>query len=63
MKVSLVSPEVIADSIELMMRAHQYDAIVGIGGYDKSNPGTLLAMTRLNLPSIYVYGGAIMPRN
>jgi dihydroxy-acid dehydratase len=61
MKASLVSREVIADSIELMMRAHQYDAIVGIGGCDKSNPGTLMAMARLNLPSIYVYGGANMP--
>ena len=61
MKASLVSQEVIADSIELMMRAHQYDAIVGIGGCDKSNPGTLMAMARLNLPSIYVYGGANMP--
>jgi dihydroxy-acid dehydratase len=61
MKASLVSREVIADSIELMMRAHQYDGIVGIGGCDKSNPGTLMAMARLNLPSIYVYGGANMP--
>ena len=63
MKASLVSREVIADSIELMMRAHQYDALVGIGGCDKSNPGTLMAMARLNLPSIYVYGGANMPGN
>lgn len=63
MKASLVSREVIADSIELMMRAHQYDAIVGIGGCDKSNPGTMMAMARLNLPSIYVYGGANMPGN
>lgn len=63
MKASLVSREIIADSIELMMRAHQYDAIVGIGGCDKSNPGTLMVMARLNLPSIYVYGGAIMPGN
>ena len=63
MKASLVSREVIADSIELMMRAHQYDGIVGIGGCDKSNPGTLMAMARLNLPSIYVYGGANMPGN
>ena len=63
MKASLVSREIIADSIELMMRAHQYDAIVGIGGCDKSNPGTLMAMARLNLPSTYVYGGAIMPGN
>jgi dihydroxy-acid dehydratase len=63
MKASLVSREVIADSIELMMRAHQYDGIVGIGGCDKSNPGTLMAMARLNLPSIYVYGGARRSRN
>ncbi len=63
MKASLVSREVIADSIELMMRAHQYDGIVGIAGCDKSNPGTLMAMARLNLPSIYVYGGANMPGN
>jgi len=63
MKASLVSREVIADSIELMMRAHQYDGIVGIGGCDKSNPGTLMAMARLNLPSIYVYGGSNMPGN
>src|SRR5918911_1325953 len=63
MKASLVSREVIADSIELMMRAHQYDGIVGIAGCDKSLPGTLMAMARLNLPSIFVYGGTIMPGN
>ena len=61
MKSSLVSREVIADSIELMVRAHQYDAIVGIAGCDKSLPGTMMAMTRLNLPSVFVYGGTIMP--
>ena len=61
MKASLVSREVIADSIELMMRAHRYDGIVGIAGCDKSLPGTLMAMARLNLPSIFVYGGTIMP--
>lgn len=61
MKASLVSREVIADSIEIMMRAHQYDALVGISGCDKSLPGTLMAMARLNLPSIFVYGGTIMP--
>ena len=63
MKASLVSREVIADSIELMVRAHQYDGIVGIAGCDKSNPGTLMAMARLNLPSIFVFGGAMMPGN
>jgi dihydroxy-acid dehydratase len=61
MKASLVSREIIADSIEIMMRAHQYDAIVGISGCDKSLPGTLMGMARLNLPSIFVYGGTIMP--
>ena len=63
MKASLVSREVIADSIEVMMRAHQYDGIVGISGCDKSLPGTLMGMARLNLPSIFVYGGTIMPGN
>src|SRR6188472_960988 len=63
MKASLVSREVIADSIEIMMRAHQYDALVGISGCDKSLPGTLMGMARLNLPSIFVYGGTIMPGN
>jgi len=61
MKSSLVSREVIADSIELMIRAHQYDAVVGIAGCDKSLPGTMMAMARLNLPSVFVYGGTIMP--
>ena len=61
MKSSLVSREVIADSIELMVRAHQYDALVGIAGCDKSLPGTMMAMARLNIPSIFVYGGTIMP--
>jgi len=61
MKSSLVSREIIADSIELMVRAHQYDAIVGISGCDKSLPGTLMAMARLDLPSIFVYGGTILP--
>ncbi|MGI0030009.1 MAG: dihydroxy-acid dehydratase, partial [Nitrososphaeraceae archaeon] len=57
MKASLVSREIIADSIEIMMRAHRYDALVGISGCDKSLPGTIMAMARLNLPSIFVYGG------
>jgi len=61
MKSSLISREVIADSIELMVRAHQYDGIVGIAGCDKSLPGTMMAMARLNLPSVFVYGGTIMP--
>ena len=61
MKSSLISREVIADSIELMVRAHQYDALVGIAGCDKSLPGTMMAMARLNVPSVFVYGGTIMP--
>jgi dihydroxy-acid dehydratase len=61
MKASLVSREIIADSIEIMMIAHQYDALVGISGCDKSLPGTLMAMARVNLPSIFVYGGSILP--
>jgi dihydroxy-acid dehydratase len=61
MKASLVSREVIADSVELMMRAHCYDALVGIAGCDKSLPGMLMAMARLNVPSVFLYGGTIMP--
>jgi dihydroxy-acid dehydratase len=61
MKSSLISREVIADSIEIMVRAHQYDGIVGISGCDKSLPGTMMAMARLNIPSIFVYGGTILP--
>ena len=61
MTSSLVSREVIADSIELMVRAHQYDALVGIAGCDKSLPGTMMAMARLNIPSVFVYGGTIQP--
>jgi dihydroxy-acid dehydratase len=61
MKASLVSREVIADSIEIMMRAHGYDGMVGISGCDKSLPGTMMGMARMNLPSIFVYGGTILP--
>lgn len=61
MKASLISREVIADSIELVMHAHQYDAWVGIAGCDKSLPGIMMAMGRLNLPSVFLYGGTIMP--
>jgi dihydroxy-acid dehydratase len=63
MKASLVSREIIADSIEVMVRAHQYDAVVGLSGCDKSLPGTLMGMARLNVPAIFVYGGTIMPGN
>ncbi len=61
MKASLVSREIIADSVELMMHAHGYDALVGLAGCDKSLPGMLMAMGRLNVPSIFLYGGTIMP--
>jgi dihydroxy-acid dehydratase len=61
MKSSLVSREVIADSIELSVRGHSYDAIVGFAGCDKSLPGMMMAMLRLNVPSIFVYGGSILP--
>ncbi len=61
MKASLISREVIADSIELMMMAHGYDGLVGVAGCDKSLPGMIMAMARLNVPSVFVYGGSIMP--
>jgi len=61
MKASLVSREIIADSVELMMHAHGYDALVGLAGCVKSLPGMLMAMGRLNVPSIFLYGGTIMP--
>ncbi|MBX7246759.1 MAG: dihydroxy-acid dehydratase [Candidatus Sumerlaeaceae bacterium] len=61
MKASLISREVIADSVELMMRAHCYDALVGLAGCDKSLPGMMMVMARLNVPSIFLYGGTIMP--
>jgi dihydroxy-acid dehydratase len=63
MKASLVSREVIADSIELTMRGHCYDAMVGIAGCDKSLPGIMMAMLRLNVPSVFMYGGSILPGN
>jgi len=61
MKSSLVSREVIADSIELTMRGHCYDALVGLAGCDKSLPGMMMAMVRLNVPSVFMYGGTILP--
>jgi dihydroxy-acid dehydratase len=61
MKSSLVSREVIADSVELSVRGHCYDALVGFGGCDKSLPGMMMAMLRLNVPSVFVYGGSILP--
>ncbi|MGE0845675.1 MAG: dihydroxy-acid dehydratase [Flavobacteriaceae bacterium] len=61
MKSSLVSREVIADSVELTIRGHAYDALVGMAGCDKSLPGMMMAMCRLNVPSIFIYGGSILP--
>ena len=61
MKSSLVSREVIADSVELTMRGHCYDALVGVAGCDKTLPGLMMAMLRLNVPSVFIYGGSILP--
>ena len=61
MKSSLVSREVIADSVELTMRGHCYDALVGFAGCDKSLPGIMMVMVRLNVPSVFMYGGSILP--
>jgi dihydroxy-acid dehydratase len=61
MKSSLVSREVIADSTELTVRGHCYDALVGLAGCDKSLPGLMMAMCRLNVPSVFMYGGSILP--
>jgi dihydroxy-acid dehydratase len=61
MKASLMSRDLIADSVELMMHAERFDALVGIAGCDKSEPGMLMAMARMNLPSVYLYGGTILP--
>ncbi len=61
MKASLVSREVIADTIELVSIGHQFDAILGVGGCDKTIPGTVMPMARMNIPSVFVYGGTILP--
>ena len=61
MKSSLVSREIIADSIEVSMRGHCYDGLVGIAGCDKSLPGIMMAMLRLNVPAVFLYGGSILP--
>ncbi len=61
MKSSLVSREIIADSVELTMRGHSYDALVGLAGCDKSLPGLMMSMLRLNVPSVFMYGGSILP--
>ena len=61
MRSSLVSREAIADTVELTMRGHSYDALVGLAGCDKSLPGMMMAMVRLNTPSVFIYGGSILP--
>jgi len=61
MKASLMSRDLIADSVELVMHAERFDALVGIAGCDKSEPGMMMAMARLNLPAVYLYGGTILP--
>ncbi|HUF88279.1 MAG TPA: dihydroxy-acid dehydratase [Thermohalobaculum sp.] len=61
MRSSLVSREAIADTVELTMRGHAYDALVGLAGCDKSLPGMMMAMVRLNVPSVFLYGGSILP--
>src|SRR3981189_872034 len=61
MKSSLVSREIIADSVELTMRGHCYDAMVGLAGCATSWPGLMMAMVRLNVPSVFMYGGSILP--
>src|ERR1700740_96014 len=61
MKASLPSREVIADSVELTVRGHAYDALIGLAGCDKSQPAMMMAMCRLNVPAIYIYGGSILP--
>ena len=63
MRSSLPSRECIADSVELTIRGHSYDALVGLAGCDKSLPGMMMAMVRLNVPSIFIYGGSILPGN
>src|SRR2546421_10275981 len=62
MRSSLPSRECIADSVELTVRGHAYDALVGLAGCDKSLPGMMMAMVRLNVPSIFIYGGLVLPR-
>src|SRR5207248_4215390 len=61
MKTSLISREVIADSIELVARGNMFDAVVALSGCDKTIPGTVMALARLDVPSLMLYGGSIMP--
>ena len=63
MKSSLISREIIADSAELTVQGHCYDALVGITGCDKSLPGLMMSMLRLNVPSVFIYGGSIFQEN
>src|SRR5260370_24591217 len=63
MRSSLPSRECTADSVELTVRGHAYDALVGLAGCDKSLPGKMMAMVRLNVPSIFIYGGSVLPGN
>src|SRR5437762_10928893 len=63
MKASLPSREAIADTVELTVRGHGYDGLVGLAGCDKSLPGMMMAMCRLNVPSVFIYGGSILPGN
>src|SRR5581483_4573415 len=61
MRYSLVSRELIADGVEAVVRGHAYDALVAFAGCDKTLPGMMMAMTRLNVPAVFVYGGAALP--
>jgi dihydroxy-acid dehydratase len=61
MKASLVSRDLVADSIELVVRGHCYDAIVGLAGCDKTLPGVMMAMVRMNVPAVFLYGGSLLP--
>ena len=61
MRMSLISRELIADSMEVAVRGHAYDALIGLGGCDKTLPGTMMAMVRLNVPSVFIYGGSMLP--
>ena len=61
MKFSLVSRELIADSVELVVRGHAYDGIIGIGGCDKNLPGLMMGMVRCNVPSVFLFGGSALP--
>ena len=63
MKFSLISREIIADSVEAVVRGHAYDALIGFGGCDKTLPGLMMGMVRCNVPSVFIYGGSTLPGN